>query len=416
MGVDPNISDENGQTFPHIAARRYWYLDFGVLEDTLDSDPDMILKNRAGQIPFDGKHGWFWVYLPAFSGARNILKTWVNLHNALKFAVYADFESALKDLPSLDDQGPLEGNTVLHLAVKMKRVEVVKYLLTQNAQVNVCNDSGQTSFDLSIIGSQGVSLMLMLIEHGAALVSRYGKDGETALHRIVNEFRPFLVKEDQQSSLAYLQAVLEPKRTFTVDLNHRTESGRTALFYAVVRANFLAAEYLCLKGADPRIPQNDGTTALSVAVENGDLKMTQLLCNHGSSIDINTFQGPRGTPLHHALGWRCSLEVVQYLLRQGADPHALDQSGSNVIHLAVRRGDRKMIDFLIGLGVDYNLKNNVGRTPLMLYRVMAIFNRSEARDWPSVYTNLKHLVEQKEQLASTTGTSKSASPVAVNDY
>lgn len=38
-----------------------------------------------------------------------------------------------------------------------------------NAQVNNCNDHAETLLDLSIMAGQGVSLMLVLVEHEAVL-------------------------------------------------------------------------------------------------------------------------------------------------------------------------------------------------------------------------------------------------------
>jgi ankyrin repeat protein len=164
--------------------------------------------------------------------------------------------------------------------------------------------------------------------------------------------------------LAYLRAAVEQAKS-RINLDQQTESGETALFCAIMRQKYRAAEYLCSRGAKPLIPRSDGTTALSKAVERNSLEMVKLLCDHGSNINIDSFQGAAGTPFHHVIqGDSRTLNVVQYLLSQGAEIAVLDGSGGNRMHLAARRGSLKLVEFLAGLMVNHTLRNKAGKTPL----------------------------------------------------
>lgn len=59
------------------------------------------------------------------------------------------------------------------------------------------------------------------------------------------------------------------------------------------------------------------------------------------------------------------LKLVQRLLEDGAESTAVNSSGESPLHLAVKSGDRKMVEFVINeLRIPTNIRDAFGRTPL----------------------------------------------------
>jgi hypothetical protein len=91
--------------------------------------------------------------------------------------------------------------------------------------------------------------------------------------------------------------------------------------------------------------------------------------------------------------WDGYTEMVKYLLDQGADPHALDESGGSVIHLAALRGERKIVEYFVGLGVDYKLENDAGKMPLDLCEL----EMEKTHGHSAVGCYLQFLIEQSQK-------------------
>ena len=84
-------------------------------------------------------------------------------------------------------------------------------------------------------------------------------------------------------------------------------------------------------------------------------------------VDVNTICHSWGqTPLHLA-GMKNTLEVVQYLVSQGADVNATDCSGDTPLYKAAEYNSVDMVKYFISLGADVHAKqkNNGDYTPLL---------------------------------------------------
>ena len=56
-----------------------------------------------------------------------------------------------------------------------------------------------------------------------------------------------------------------------------------------------------------------------------------------------------------------SLDLADHLIKAGADVHFLDNNGQSYLH---RSGDVRLTEFLVGLGLDIELKDILGKTPI----------------------------------------------------
>jgi ankyrin repeat protein len=103
-----------------------------------------------------------------------------------------------------------------------------------------------------------------------------------------------------------------------------------------------------------------GYIALYVAAANGDVEMVKLLIIKGARVNILSKQS---TPLHQAVGSK-NLEVVMYLLKNGADVSIVDSNGSTALHWAANRGLFEISSLLVASGAKVNIKNQKGLTPI----------------------------------------------------
>ncbi|MGO0305767.1 ankyrin repeat domain-containing protein [Endozoicomonas acroporae] len=121
------------------------------------------------------------------------------------------------------------------------------------------------------------------------------------------------------------------------DINARNSMGHTPLYNAVIGDIFslLTVNTLLGEGADPNIPDNDGSTALDHAVFNGRTNMVDDLLAHGANPDKVSKKGE--TPLHLAIK-NSNSTCVDMLLAHGANPDIRNQSGQTALEAALATG------------------------------------------------------------------------------
>ncbi|RDH85127.1 MAG: ankyrin repeat domain-containing protein [endosymbiont of Escarpia spicata] len=143
--------------------------------------------------------------------------------------------------------------------------------------------------------------------------------------------------------------------------------------------------------ADVNAPGPDGRSALHVAAEKGRVVVIKILLKNGAAIDQLDAAGQ--TPLGTALLARRTLaaaylakqggsldannlllqtaavgsldrDVLDFLIKQGADINTADDKGNNALHIAASKDQRIAAKHLITGGIDLNAVNATGQTPL----------------------------------------------------
>ena len=153
------------------------------------------------------------------------------------------------------------------------------------------------------------------------------------------------------------------------------------------------------QGADKEKASNDGQTPLHLAASYFHLNVVSFLVEQGADKEKTNNNGE--TPLHlaardlydsvnhvggrrdydnHVGGRR--LEVVRYLLEQGADRDKANNDGNTPLHLAAGGWDGRLeiVKLLMVYGADLNARNNRGELPIDVARNEAI--KQAIRDEP----------------------------------
>lgn len=116
------------------------------------------------------------------------------------------------------------------------------------------------------------------------------------------------------------------------------------------------------KGVDLNVKTNEGRTLLHVATLRGMTDLVQKIIELGG--DVNTADNDGMTPLMKSI-WSDSREVFYLLLSsKGIEIDAIDNKGKSALHYAVVEVNRTLIEELLNKGASMSLKNNMGTSPI----------------------------------------------------
>ena len=104
------------------------------------------------------------------------------------------------------------------------------------------------------------------------------------------------------------------------------------------------------------------TTLLHIAAYNPEVEVLKYLISQGA--DVNAKDNDGETPLHHTV-FNSNIEVLKYLVSQGVDVNAKNNNGRTPLHLAANFSrDPEVLKYLVSQGADINAKDNDGETPV----------------------------------------------------
>ncbi|KAF4526054.1 hypothetical protein B566_EDAN000848 [Ephemera danica] len=268
----------------------------------------------------------------------------------------------------------------------------IRYLVEQaGADVNLRNERGKTALMFTIKKRDNIDILKYLIQHGADITALDLKEKNAAMYAAMYgqlKTLKFLIelgvdvvnKVDASGDTCFtlcsgaenssvLQYFIEEHNP---NLDYQNYEGETALFRAVLRGRFDNVKLLITHNASVNICNNKGDTALPAAVYKQ--------VNHSylpSSWQEKTFHG-----------------IVSYLVQHGADINQQNHLGSSVLHSMlhiVPEYDGELdfivlINLLVELGADIDLKNNEGVTPAMM---------AQEHENPAVKSHFEELIKDK---------------------
>ncbi len=153
------------------------------------------------------------------------------------------------------------------------------------------------------------------------------------------------------------------------DVNHRTpreyhSGGKFSALHDAAYAGHVEIVRLLLKrGAKLDLKDGQGRSPLVVAIEEGKDEVVEELLAAGANVNLKGRDG--WTPLRAAIFTK-RLDVARKLAFRGADLHQIEPLfGGTLLALAVSTGEAESVAWLLDSGIDPNLGDKSGETPLM---------------------------------------------------
>lgn len=245
------------------------------------------------------------------------------------------------------------GNTALISAAGGGQTAIVRELLAAGAKVNSANHEQSTALMVAALHDDP-KLVKSLLDAGAT-VNAKDDQGETALFNAVRYGNLAVVN-------LLLDAGADPNVINKLPVKS-PESGYTPLMYAAKRGlvpgTTSAQDWLAIvkalldKGAKPDLRSTQGATALSVAQDNGNQDIANLLL-HGGAKEVLSY---KGLGLNDALIMAAShgdAKEVLESLESGADPDAASRTGVTPLLAAVYGGNVEAVRTVVERGAHIN--------------------------------------------------------------
>ncbi|XP_059174819.1 putative ankyrin repeat protein RF_0381 [Physella acuta] len=234
--------------------------------------------------------------------------------------------------------------------------ETINSLVKKGVDVNECFD-GKTA----LIAARDANILKLLINLGDDVnkVIEIGRKKCTVLSYILKYYIEY-TKYLERSLQDMINVILRYLR----NLNTTDENGDTYLMLALLIPELFSTACLLLqKGANVNLQNDDGMTALHLAVLQNSKQNIHILLQYNANVNIKCNKGQ--TALHLAVKMKTH-QNVSTLLKNKANVDIQSNYGQTALHIAVMRQSMPCVMILLDYKANTNLKTGDGGTPLMI--------------------------------------------------
>lgn len=353
-GADANIRDKNGNTPLHIA------LEFGhdeTITTLLRYGADAGIQNQKGVSAFDiasEQHKWL------IGSTLSLINT--RPYNLFEAARAGDLNRLVHSFQNYQQllQQNKDGQSLLHLAVLSNNIKVVVYLLNKGLDIDKEDDDGLTPLTLAMSHKRYLNIALLLLDRHAS-IEHTSKNDHSALSIAIRNNNP----EGAKILIARGANINTPDNTHTpLTLTHIA-----LLQYHENACSYRELETLLMsKGAKVDVPINalkwTPLCAMVTKVQDQNNKEhVRLLLQLGA--DVNYTDINRRTPLMLAASMG-RLPAVKILMKNYASTNMIDDFGWSALMFGVYYNHVDVVSYMLCNGADPNLKSPQGITALKI--------------------------------------------------
>ncbi|NXP78360.1 ASB3 protein, partial [Ramphastos sulfuratus] len=147
-------------------------------------------------------------------------------------------------------------------------------------------------------------------------------------------------------------------------ISSKTFEGLCALHLSARHGSLESLHILLEAGADSNEVTTEATTPLFLAVENGHTNTVKFLLQHGANVE-----GPHswsGWNSLHQASFQGYTEIMEILLKKGANKECKDDFGITPLFVAAQYGQLESLRLLVSHGADVNCQAKDRATPMLI--------------------------------------------------
>ncbi len=315
--------------------------------------------------------------------SRNILLNMIDKEERTPLLLAVE-KNDIEMIRILIDQSNLSilgyNNVILHAAIKQQNKKLIKQLAQQNKElVHVANDEGQTPLMLTALHNYTASAVLLLPynpqinacdSNGSTALSLAAEQGHSAMVRLLLQQSDIMadVPDNKQETSLIKASARGHSKVEAMLLSHgadrriQEQQGNTALHKAAQEGHLAIAKNLVDSQHNYLVAKknNDGDLAIRKAAQHNQELVLTFLIEHNSPINQ---QNNRGFSPLHCASQKGNEVVVRKLLGQGASRLLLTKKDNSALHIALLNKHVTVAHFLTD-DIIINVENRDGNTPL----------------------------------------------------
>ena len=339
---DVHIRDMDGKTPLYIAVQEKRA---DLIPTLVQYGSEVFAANNSGTTPFDlavRDNNILRLLLTPETVIQRDSEGDTMLHSVVQNRGNPQQIGLILDSRALVDSRNREGDTALHISVRMNQKENSEFLISRGANIFTANAAGESPLFHALTASAGIREWII---NPTTIISKDGL-GNNMLHYAT------------QWKLNNAIALIIQKG---ISVDEQNTTGETPLFFAVKSDSPSTISTLLNNKANLNARDKQGNNLLHTAVRWNAKDSAALLISSG--IDINAHSLNGSTPLHDAITLGMS-EIETILIKEGANLEVRDIDGNTPFMEAVRSLQMPSIDKLASNGADISTRNNRGDTPL----------------------------------------------------
>ena len=247
-----------------------------------------------------------------------------------------------------------DGCTPLHLAVMEGNQNVVKLFLEKNALINTQDADGNSPLHRAV--SKGFFDITKLLVQKGSNVNPQNKEGGTPLFLGVKnkheQLIKLLIENEADVKIGY-------KKNYTerIQLVRGKDKGRAAWHYVLVKKHLLGLFLKRVKGGRVNVADFGDILRSGWGKDPPEGTTDKILKEY----DFQFKEIPDATLLHIASEQVNEPEIIDLLVKSGANVNAQDAEGFTPLHMAAIHGNLKIVKKLVDLDADVNIVATDGK-------------------------------------------------------
>lgn len=315
------------------------------------------------------------IHTAAMAGSLENVKWFINKgseertvqgSNLLHIAAIGNFDGFLQSIKkgtmSLNKSGPISDEQL------PKYIELLRYLIEERGMgINDKDDYGVTPL-CNAAGFGNVQIMNFFKKCGGQLSPEdiVNAISSAATHGHIEVIKCFAAegvdvnRVDERGGAPIFMAargghvkVMEYLLKLGADLYSLDPHGMSLMHSAVLSDDPEVIEWVLDKGLDVNAPNAHGNTPASFGESNGKINALKYLAQKGADVNLENLW-LRSNP-------KLTIELIQWLRSKGYNIRA-EKNG--LMHCAAYNGQIDIIEYLMSEGIDVNIKDEEGKTPI----------------------------------------------------